>query len=150
MIQTVLGSSSNNGIEKWTNLDYLKEKISEEENVMVEKRKSNTDSFGQGNEISMSFHNFIDLIQKGDNKHYLTTQDVEATTTTTTNLKSSTNDDDGENNNDAVATCDDDDHNDEEEDDNDYDALLDDSGDGDINLDLIFTTNFLGHFLLFN
>ncbi len=49
------------------------------ETIMVEQRSNQKDSFGRGNEVSMSFSNFLELVQdKGDTMHYLTTQDVEA------------------------------------------------------------------------
>ncbi len=50
-----------------------------DEIIMVEKRPDKKDSFGRGNEVSMSFSKFLELVQdKGDTLHYLTTQDVEA------------------------------------------------------------------------
>mmetsp|Transcript_24809 Transcript_24809/g.58625 ORF Transcript_24809/g.58625 Transcript_24809/m.58625 type:complete len:484 (+) Transcript_24809:160-1611(+) len=49
-----------------------------DESIMVEKRSNNRDSFGRGNEIAMSFRNFMKVIEEGDNMHYLTTQDVAA------------------------------------------------------------------------
>lgn len=61
---------------KWTN-DYLREKAGHH-TVMVEKRASTEDSFGRGNEVPMSFSQFLDLLDEGDSNHYLTTQDVEA------------------------------------------------------------------------
>lgn len=64
-------------LEKWKSIDYLKSKAGDE-TVVVEKRSSESDSFGKGNEISMRFHSFLELISKGDSMHYLTTQDVEA------------------------------------------------------------------------
>jgi len=62
-------------LQKWTN-QYLKESIKGK--VMVEKRAESKASFGRGNEIPMSFTKFIDLIESGDDMHYLTTQDVQA------------------------------------------------------------------------
>jgi hypothetical protein len=64
-------------LENWKSIDYLKSKAGDEK-VVVEKRSSKNDSFGKGNEISMKFHAFLDLISKGDSMHYMTTQDVEA------------------------------------------------------------------------
>jgi hypothetical protein len=50
-----------------------------DELVMVEKRSNDIgSSFGKGNEISMTFRKFMELIEEGDNMHYLTTQDVSA------------------------------------------------------------------------
>mmetsp|Transcript_13960 Transcript_13960/g.26270 ORF Transcript_13960/g.26270 Transcript_13960/m.26270 type:complete len:523 (-) Transcript_13960:2503-4071(-) len=64
-------------ILKWTDNEYLISKAGNE-SVMVEERKSSNDSFGQGNEVSMSFDEFVKLVQEGDDRHYLTTQDVQA------------------------------------------------------------------------
>eukprot|EP00980_Cylindrotheca_fusiformis_P025751 scaffold14558_cov137-Cylindrotheca_fusiformis.AAC.16 len=66
-----------NNLEKWKSMDYLKN-VAGDETVVVEKRSDEKDSFGKGNEVSMKFHSFLDLISKGDSMHYLTTQDVEA------------------------------------------------------------------------
>lgn len=81
---TTSSSSSNDvpkhkesGLEQWKSFDYLKKKAGDEK-VMVEKRPNQDESFGQGNEIPMSFAEFLDLISNGDVMHYLTTQDVEA------------------------------------------------------------------------
>mmetsp|Transcript_18325 Transcript_18325/g.38335 ORF Transcript_18325/g.38335 Transcript_18325/m.38335 type:complete len:491 (-) Transcript_18325:10-1482(-) len=63
-------------IERWKDLNYLEEKVGDHQSIMVEKRSSTNDSFGKGNEIRMSFKKFIRLIKEGDDKHYLTTQDV--------------------------------------------------------------------------
>ena len=66
-------------LNKWmsSNQDMLQK--AGEETIMVEKRSGQTDSFGRGNEVSMSFSKFLELVQdKGDTLHYLTTQDVEA------------------------------------------------------------------------
>ncbi len=81
-----IGSNSNNnvigedlgGLDKWKdNNDHLR-KHAGNEHVMVEVRSNEHDSFGRGNEIGMSFNNFLDLVESGDSKHYLTTQDVAA------------------------------------------------------------------------
>ncbi|KAF0697506.1 Aste57867_11816 [Aphanomyces stellatus] len=61
---------------KWTNA-YLK-KTAGSEKLMVEERTSTADSFGQGNEVPMTFAAFLDLLDKRDALHYLTTQDVKA------------------------------------------------------------------------
>ncbi|KAL3810313.1 hypothetical protein ACHAXA_002568 [Cyclostephanos tholiformis] len=45
---------------------------------MVEKRTCDKDTFGKGNEVKMNFGRFLRLISGGDDKHYLTTQDVHA------------------------------------------------------------------------
>ena len=63
-------------LANWTNA-YLATK-SGEEKVMVEKRSTIKDAYGQGNEIPMKFSKFLELISKGDTMHYLTTQDVHA------------------------------------------------------------------------
>jgi hypothetical protein len=64
-------------LEQWKDFNYLLEKVGDQ-SVMVEKRLSVEDSFGKGNEIKMNFHRFIEMISGGDEKHYLTTQDVQA------------------------------------------------------------------------
>lgn len=33
-------------------------------------------SYGRGKEVEMTFGDFVDLINKGDDKHYLTTQEM--------------------------------------------------------------------------
>lgn len=60
---------------KWTDNEYLLAKAGKEK-VMVEQRQSSSDSFGQGKEVSMSFDQFVKLVKEGDDKHYLTTQNV--------------------------------------------------------------------------
>ena len=42
--------------------------------------ESTTTTFGNGNEISITFHNFLNLLQSGSTNHYLTTQDVQCNT----------------------------------------------------------------------
>ena len=64
-------------IEQWKDINYLQEKVGDQ-SVVVEKRTSATGSFGKGNEVEMSFKKFLQLIKDGDDKHYLTTQDVQA------------------------------------------------------------------------
>jgi hypothetical protein len=64
-------------IERWKDFNYLIEKVGDSP-IMVEKRSSETDSFGNGNEIQLMFRQFIQLICNGDDKHYMTTQDVHA------------------------------------------------------------------------
>jgi hypothetical protein len=64
-------------IEKWKDFNYLMEKVGEQ-SVMVEKRSCDKDAFGKGNEVKMNFGHFLRLISGGDDKHYLTTQDVHA------------------------------------------------------------------------
>ena len=65
-------------IEKWKDMTYLEEKVGAKQTIMVERRSTATDSFGKGDEIKMSFKKFLQLMKDGDDKHYLTTQDVEA------------------------------------------------------------------------
>ena len=65
-----------NQFHKWTN-EYLRE-IAGHHNVMVERRSSEKHTYGRGNEIPLKFSEFVDLVEKEDSKHYLTTQDVEA------------------------------------------------------------------------
>ena len=65
-------------IQKWKSYDYLRQKAGDEK-IKVEQRASVNDSYGQGNEVSMTLADFLDLLAKGnDDKHYLTTQDVQA------------------------------------------------------------------------
>ncbi|OQS06184.1 hypothetical protein THRCLA_01771 [Thraustotheca clavata] len=61
---------------KWSN-DYLKATAGDAK-LMVEERSSIDDSYGQGNEVPMTFREFLELLEKKDMLHYLTTQDVEA------------------------------------------------------------------------
>jgi len=42
--------------------------------LQVEARKSGDDTFGQGIKKRMTFAAFLDLLEKSDNLHYLTTQ----------------------------------------------------------------------------
>jgi ribosomal protein L16 Arg81 hydroxylase len=63
--------------DKWTN-NYFREKVPKEEELKIEFRKADVDSFGKGNEKKMSFHHFLDRIdQRKDENLYLTTQDLE-------------------------------------------------------------------------
>ena len=65
-------------IEKWKDMTYLEEKVGAKQTIMVERRSTASDSFGKGDEIKMTFKKFLQLMKDGDDKHYLTTQDVEA------------------------------------------------------------------------
>ena len=49
-----------------------------DQTVMVEHRSTTSDNYGQGNEIPMKFSQFLHLLEKGDELHYLTTQDVQS------------------------------------------------------------------------
>jgi len=62
---------------EWKKSNELLKKLAGTEQVMVEQRSATNDSFGRGNEVSLIFSEFLDLIEKGDSLHYLTTQDVE-------------------------------------------------------------------------
>ncbi|KAL7546932.1 hypothetical protein ACHAWF_010267 [Thalassiosira exigua] len=64
-------------IGKWVETKYLEERAGDQ-SVMVEKRPSANDPFGKGNEVRMTFREFLRLVKGGDDKHYLTTQDVRA------------------------------------------------------------------------
>jgi len=64
-------------IEQWKDINYLDTKVGDQQ-VSVEKRIGTDSSFGKGNEVEMSFSKFLNLIKDGDDKHYLTTQDVHA------------------------------------------------------------------------
>ena len=65
-------------LDKWKSSNEDMIQRAGDEPIVVEKRSSNRDSFGKGNEVSMSFRRFMTLLQDGDTLHYLTTQDVEA------------------------------------------------------------------------
>jgi hypothetical protein len=65
-------------LDKWKSSNEDMIQRAGDELIVVEKRSSNHDSFGKGNEVSMSFRRFMTLLQDGDTLHYLTTQDVEA------------------------------------------------------------------------
>ncbi len=67
-----------NGLKLWQNDNKHLRKMAGKEKVMVEVRSKSTESFGRGNEIPMTFAQFLDLVEAGDDNHYLTTQDVEA------------------------------------------------------------------------
>lgn len=64
-------------LQSWTTIQYLDQKAGNE-TVMIERRSSASEEYGKGNEISMKFSKFIEMIQNGDDLHYLTTQDVQA------------------------------------------------------------------------
>jgi hypothetical protein len=66
------------GLQKWIGSNHHLRNRAGEENVMVEVRADDKASFGRGNEVAMTFNKFLDLLESGDSKHYLTTQDVEA------------------------------------------------------------------------
>lgn len=63
------------GLQSWNDIQHLNKKAGSQ-SVMIERRSTTTDGYGQGNEVSMKFSQFIELIQNGDDLHYLTTQDV--------------------------------------------------------------------------
>ena len=71
------GLSDVSKIEQWKDINYLDTKVGDQQ-VSVEKRLGTDSSFGKGNEVEMSFSKFLNLIKDGDDKHYLTTQDVHA------------------------------------------------------------------------
>eukprot|EP00567_Pseudictyota_dubia_P011090 CAMPEP_0197433014 /NCGR_PEP_ID=MMETSP1175-20131217/965_1 /TAXON_ID=1003142 /ORGANISM="Triceratium dubium, Strain CCMP147" /LENGTH=358 /DNA_ID=CAMNT_0042961255 /DNA_START=107 /DNA_END=1180 /DNA_ORIENTATION=- len=68
--------------ERWTSTAYLKKKAGDAM-VSVEKRSSTSEKFGRGNEVKMTFGEFLDALDRGDDGKggggnlYLTTQDVE-------------------------------------------------------------------------
>ncbi|KAL7510345.1 hypothetical protein ACHAXN_012027 [Cyclotella atomus] len=64
-------------LQSWTDTEYLRQKAGDE-TVMIERRSNTFDGYGKGNEVSMKFSQFIQLIQNGDELHYLTTQDVQS------------------------------------------------------------------------
>jgi uncharacterized protein (DUF4415 family) len=61
---------------KWTNA-YLAEAAGDEV-LAVERRADTRDKFGRGVEVQMTFRALLALLERGDELHYLTTQDVEA------------------------------------------------------------------------
>ena len=67
-------------LHKWKDIDYLKSQVDSKQIVMVEQRSCSNptkSTFGNGHEISMTYHKFLSLIASGnDDRHYLTTQDV--------------------------------------------------------------------------
>lgn len=64
------------GLEKWRESnEHLKNRAGNEK-VVVEVRSNSKDTFGRGNQTTMSFSDFLDLVERGDTMHYLTTQDV--------------------------------------------------------------------------
>jgi len=71
------GLSDLSKVEQWKDINYLDTKVGDQL-VSVEKRSGTDSSFGKGNEVEMSFSKFLNLIKDGDDKHYLTTQDVHA------------------------------------------------------------------------
>ncbi|RYH13837.1 hypothetical protein EON65_34710 [archaeon] len=56
---------------------YLKERCPADMTVKVEYRDSDADQFGMGQEKRMTFHAFLDEIEKGSDSLYLTTQDLD-------------------------------------------------------------------------
>jgi hypothetical protein len=70
-----LEDSNLNVTKKWTSSTYLKKKAGDVE-VSVEKRTASTEKFGSGNEMKISFGQFLDAIDGGGDSYYLTTQDV--------------------------------------------------------------------------
>ena len=58
----------------WTN-EYLGKKVGPVP-VKVERRANDKESFGRGVEVKMTFTEFLELMSKGDEHHYLTTQDL--------------------------------------------------------------------------
>lgn len=64
------------GIEKWKDDNYLQSMLGGQ-SVMVERRSSTHDTFGEGMKVQMNFLRFLELmINDNDEMHYLTTQDV--------------------------------------------------------------------------
>jgi hypothetical protein len=60
---------------RWTNA-YLRETAGDAR-LRVEERGNSTENFGRGIEVDMAFRDLLELIENGDDLHYLTTQDVE-------------------------------------------------------------------------
>lgn len=61
---------------KWTN-EYLRSTAGDAI-LQVEERSTTTEKYGRGVEVEMSFKQMLTLMENGDDRHYLTTQDVEA------------------------------------------------------------------------
>jgi hypothetical protein len=79
-------------LTKWKDINYLKAQVPPKQKVMVEQRSCSNptkSTFGNGHEISMTFHNFLSLVNSGDDRHYLTTQDVHSTSDGRPDLMSS-------------------------------------------------------------
>ncbi|KAL0589365.1 hypothetical protein ABG067_002584 [Albugo candida] len=76
VLEGALADSCFTSLKKWQSNEYL-DALSGEELVQVEYRANELEAFGQGREIEMRFHSFLQLQDRGDELHYLTTQDVE-------------------------------------------------------------------------
>jgi hypothetical protein len=68
-------SSDLSQLYSWKDMQYLQDKAGHQ-TVKVERRRNHSDGYGQGNEVSMKFSQFLQLLQNNDEFHYLTTQDV--------------------------------------------------------------------------
>nr|CCA17920.1 ion channel putative [Albugo laibachii Nc14] len=76
VLEGALADPGFSALKKWESNEYL-DTLSGEELVQVEYRANEMESFGRGRETQMSFHSFLQLVERGDTLHYLTTQDVE-------------------------------------------------------------------------
>lgn len=67
-------------LEEWKKNNLHLQKLAGQESVVVEQRLNKNDSFGKGRkELNMKFGDFLrNFVEKGDDSHYLTTQDVQA------------------------------------------------------------------------
>lgn len=74
----LFGQTEWSHLESWhrSNQDLLRAASSQ--TIQVERRSSVEDSFGKGEEVSMTVGEFLHTMQQGDTLHYLTTQDVRA------------------------------------------------------------------------
>jgi len=65
------------GLNKWkASNDRLKQAAGSFE-VQVEVRSDTKEAFGQGNKMTMELKRFLDMVEQGDEMHYLTTQEAE-------------------------------------------------------------------------
>ncbi len=64
------------GSARWSN-DYL-QKVAGDATVRVERRAAASEAYGRGQNVRMKFGELLQLLQAGDARHYMTTQDLEA------------------------------------------------------------------------
>ena len=62
-------------VSYWKDLNYLKEKAGK--SVIDVEKKDQSGQFGKGSKQKMLFSQFIDLIKKGNEDYYMTTQIIE-------------------------------------------------------------------------
>ena len=74
-IFTTTPSWSHN-FQQWTSNAYLNS-VAGHAKVRVETRTNNSTAFGQGKYSTMTFSSFLNLLDQGSTRHYLTTQDID-------------------------------------------------------------------------